>query len=231
MNNKKRSIYGFGLTVLIYLLAIAIGKNVHLNNEFIVDSVVFQSCILLASISAIFLLKNSVNYRIAWPRIRHILKPIVFAIGATVVISILTAVATKLLGQKPEGHPLLLEMSPLQVFIFVFIYASIAEELLFRGFLMNIMSPLKEMGITLFKRKISLPVIVSAVLFGLAHLILIVSGAELFFLIRVVLFATILGLLAGYYQEKYTNNAYAIIVHMSANSLAVLASVVMNLNV
>jgi membrane protease YdiL (CAAX protease family) len=44
------------------------------------------------------------------------------------------------------------------------------------------------------------------------------------FVIRIVLFATCLGIIAGYYQEKYDNNAYAIAVHMSGNSIAVLGT-------
>ena len=70
----------------------------------------------------------------------------------------------------------MMKMSPLQVFIFVFIYASIAEEILFRGFLMNILKPLKIKGISILKRKISVPVIISAFAFGLGHLILITTG-------------------------------------------------------
>jgi hypothetical protein len=38
-----------------------------------------------------------------------------------------------------------------------------------------------------------------------------------------------LGLVAGYYQEKYNNNVYAILVHMAGNSLTILAVVLMHL--
>ena len=38
-------------------------------------------------------------------------------------------------------------LSVLQIIIFVFFYASIAEEMLFRGFLLNILRPLKKKGI------------------------------------------------------------------------------------
>jgi membrane protease YdiL (CAAX protease family) len=121
-------------------------------------------------------------------------------------------------------------MSPLQIFVFIFIYASIAEEVLFRGFLMNILKPVSIKGIKVFKRNLNFPVIISAVIFGLAHLILITTGAGGLFLLRIVVFTTILGLIAGYYQEKYNNNAYAIIVHMAGNIMGVIGALLMSLN-
>jgi membrane protease YdiL (CAAX protease family) len=148
------------------------------------------------------------------PKFKKVFKPFGFGIIVFIVTFFTISVVSKVTGGEAEAHPLLLEMTPLQVFIFVFIYASIAEEVLFRGFLMNLLKPLNTKGITIFKRKISLPVILSAVAFGLAHLILIISGVGFFFLIKIVLFTTSLGVVAGYYQEKYDNNAYAIIVHM-----------------
>jgi membrane protease YdiL (CAAX protease family) len=69
-----------------------------------------------------------------------------------------------------------------------------------------------------------MPVIISAIAFGAAHLVLLATDASAFFLVRIVLFTTCLGLVAGYYQEKYNNHFYAIIVHMSGNFLAVIAS-------
>ena len=120
-------------------------------------------------------------------------------------------------------------MSPVQVLFFMFFYASVAEEILFRGFLLNLLKPLKKRGISLFNRRISLSVIISALAFGLAHLILITAGIDALFLVRVVLFTFTLGLVAGYYQEKYDNTAYAIIVHMAGNSVAVIALFMMSM--
>ena len=139
------------------------------------------------------------------------------------------AVLTKILGGEVESHFALEVMSPLQVFLFIFIYASVAEEVLFRGFLQNILKPLKNKGIKLFKRHISVPVMISAVAFSLAHLTLIASGANNFFIVRILIFTAVLGLIAGYYQEKYENNAYAIIVHMGGNFMGLIAALLSTL--
>jgi membrane protease YdiL (CAAX protease family) len=75
------------------------------------------------------------------------------------------------------------------------------------------------------------PVIISALAFSLVHLILIASGAGSYFIFRTLAFTFVLGLIAGYYQEKYDNNAYAIIVHMSGNLMGLMASIMLTLSI
>lgn len=65
--------------------------------------------------------------------------------------------------------------------------------------------------------------LISALAFGFAHLILIALGVGALFLIRMVLFTSVVGLIAGYYQEKYDNHAYAIMVHMAGNLMGLIS--------
>ena len=146
------------------------------------------------------------NNKIIIPHFKKLIKPILFGLLVTIIANISMTILTKILGGEVETHEAFTKMTPLQIFVFVCIYASIAEEILFRGFLMNILKPLKLKGIKIFKRNISIPVIISAVAFGLAHLIVITTGAGGLLLLRIVVFTTILGLIAGYYQEKYENS-------------------------
>ena len=229
MKNKERIIYGFIITIIIYTLAQIIGFNFKLNNDFIPDAFITQTIFLILSVLAIYFMRKHLSYNISIPKFKKILKPIAIAVLVFIVIAIVMAIITNIVGEESEVHPVFNNMNPLQVFIFVFIYASIAEEMLFRGFLMNLLKPLNTKGITIFKRKISLPVILSAIAFGLAHLILITTGVGFLFLFKIVLLTTSIGFVAGYYQEKYDNNAYAIIVHMTANSFGVVAAIIMSL--
>ena len=229
MKKNEIVIYGLIITLVIYLTAIFVGNKFQLNVDFIADTFVTHTTMLLLSIIAIFVFKNKVNYSISLPKFNQIIKPILFAVLVNIVINVSINIITKILGGTLEVHPLLVKMTPMQVFVFVFIYASIAEELLFRGFLLNILKPLKNIGITILKRKISISVIISAVAFGLAHLVLIRTGVGVIFLIRILLFTTTLGLIAGYYQEKHDNNAFAIIVHMAGNSIAVIAAIIISM--
>ena len=226
MKNSERIVYGIAITVAIYLSTIFIGRLIHFNNAFIASSFATHTIMLLLSIFGIIAMRRNFTYHLSLPKFKFIFKPIIYAIITTIVVNILMTIITKAAGGKIESHPLLVQLTPLQVFIFVFIYASIAEELLFRGFLLNLLEPLRETGITILKIRLSLPIIISALMFGLAHLCLIMTGVQFFFLLRIVIFTMSLGLIAGYYQEKYNNNAYAIIVHMSGNLLALLGAII-----
>jgi len=230
MKNNERIIYGIAFTIVIFVIATFSGSKLHLTIDFFPSTFVTHSVMLTLSIVLIYSLRKYVNYKIAWPQFKKTLKPILIGLLATIIVNILFTALTKISGGQVEAHPALTKMTPLQIFVFVFIYASIAEEILFRGFLLNILKPLKSKGINIYKRHISIPVIISAFAFGLAHLILLTTGAGGLFIFRIVVFTTILGLIAGYYQEKYENNGFAIIVHMSGNLMGVIGALLMNLN-
>lgn len=230
MKNKNRITLGLLLTAIAFVISNLLGSRIHLNSRFLPYSFVSQTSLLIISIGLIYGMRRYVNYKISLPKFKTIFKPILLALLATIVVNALMGALTVALGGKGETHIAFARMSPLQIFLFVFIYASIAEELLFRGFLMNILSPLYSKGIKIFKRHISVPVLISALVFGLAHLILITTGAGGFFLMRTVIFTTVLGIIAGYYQEKYDNNAYSIIVHMAGNFMGLLATILVHVS-
>lgn len=46
-------------------------------------------------------------------------------------------------------------------------------------------------------------------------------------MIRMLVFTFVLGLIAGYYQEKYDNHAFAIIVHMAGNLMGLVSILMM----
>ena len=230
MKKQERIIYGLLITILIFFISTFFGNKIHFGIDFIPNTFATHSIMLLLSVVAISFFKKNIEYHISVPKLVDTLKPILFGVLTSIVVNISMTLIAKISGNEIERMEMLTQMSTLQVFVFIFIYASIVEELLFRGFLLNLLKPFKENGIIIFKRKISTSVIISALMFGLAHLILFTTNATPFFVLKIVLFTTMLGLVAGYYQEKYNNNAYAILVHMAGNSLTILAVVLMHLN-
>ncbi len=224
MNIGKRLFYGLSLTLLIFALATYVGWKWAWHTTIIPTSFVTHSLMLVFSIALILALRKQVDYKCSLPRFKQTLKPFLFGVLTAVVVNVPLAIISRLFGNGAEVHPALTTMTPLQVFLFIFIYASVAEEFLFRGFLLNILKPLQTKWFCFFRRKITLSVCVSAVVFGWAHLILFTSGANAFFVFRIVMFTTILGLVAGYYQEKYDNHIFAIIVHIAGNLMAVAGS-------
>jgi len=109
------------------------------------------------------------------------------------------------------------ELTFLQTVVFVWLYASICEEIFARGLIQSSLSRLAQLGVTVFERRISLPVLVSALLFGLVHLIQSAMGAGGYKVLIIVLFAFVLGLIAGYQRERTGSLVPAIMVHMFAN--------------
>lgn len=127
----------------------------------------------------------------------------------TAVLSVLGFVATRMGAPgKPE-----LEFSPLQSIVFVWIYASTAEEIFTRGLLQSYLSPLTGYGINLSKKlRLSLPVLFSGLYFGLMHVVAISKMGP-----PVIVLTTLLGLVAGYYREKTGSLIPAIIIHALFN--------------
>jgi membrane protease YdiL (CAAX protease family) len=109
------------------------------------------------------------------------------------------------------------EYSFVQTVIFVWLYASISEELLTRGLIQSFLTPLTEYGVTVFGVRISLPVLSGALFFGLMHAALLTTGMALFPVISTVAFAALLGLIAGYHREQTGSLIPAIIVHAFGN--------------
>ena len=109
------------------------------------------------------------------------------------------------------------EYSFVQTVIFVWLYASISEELLTRGLIQGFLTPLAGHGFTVLNVRISLPVLTGALFFGLMHAALLTTGMALFPVMSTVAFAAVLGLIAGYYREQTGSLIPAIIVHAFGN--------------
>lgn len=106
-----------------------------------------------------------------------------------------------------------LEFSYLEDIIFVWIYASICEEVFTRGLLQSFLSPLAGYGIKLSKKlRLSLPVLFSGLYFGLMHVVAIERLGP-----PVIVLASALGIAAGYYREKTESLIPAIIIHALFN--------------
>lgn len=226
MKKSQILILGLVITLVIFALATVAGRYFSLESSFFPDSFITHTVMLVLSVAVIFGLKKYVPFRMAMPWPASIWKPALFGFLSAIIVNILLTVITRMAGGNIEAHPLMAASTPLQTFLFIFIYASIAEELLLRGFLQNVLSPLHDQGIRFFKVRLSLPVILSAVVFGLIHLILLTADAGGLLVVRIVIFTTVLGLFAGYYQEKYNNFSYAVIVHMAGNLMGLVSALI-----
>jgi membrane protease YdiL (CAAX protease family) len=100
-------------------------------------------------------------------------------------------------------------LSVTQQIVFVWIYASVAEEMLTRGLLQTLLSA--GGGARSPSRRLSMPVIASALFFGAMHLVLL--GTLGAFVVVVIIMSIVLGLVAGRYREATGSLIPAVIVH------------------
>ena len=116
-----------------------------------------------------------------------------------------------------EGLTFVAEQSFAETVIFVWIWASICEEVFTRGLLQGFLGEFSERGVRIRGTFISVPVIFGAVFFGAMHLMLFTMGVDAFTVWAIVVFAVVIGTAAGYYCQGTGSLAPAILVHMLAN--------------
>jgi len=128
-------------------------------------------------------------------------------------------VATTLLGAVVPGAmpDLAAGYSFLQIAALVVIGRSLYEELLFRGLLQGLLTPLLSRSWRFFGHDFSLAAVVGAVAFGLIHFSLLSLGGDFAPVSVIVVAAFLLGLLAGHYRDRTGSMIHPIVVHMCAN--------------
>lgn len=152
-------------------------------------------------------------------------KAIGTSLGLSMGASLLFIVTTMILGVRSEGgneHFVFKTMHPLQIAVFVVVVASIAEEMLTRGLLQTLLEPVRMRGISFFKTRLSVPVLISGIVFGFLHFGLVKTGASPLFVAQIIVSTTVLGCCAGYYREKYNSLRIAIFIHAAFNALGLL---------
>lgn len=228
MKNSKQILLGILITIDIYIISQFLATIINLKNVFIPGSFIVHTTMLFLSIFVIFLFRNQLDFKLKIPEFKKILITFLVGFFVSFFLNIIVIIISKMLGLKLEGHPATNTFNPLQIFIFVVIYASIAEELLFRGFLLNFLNNHIKQTISIFKWNIKLTVLISGVMFGLGHLIVAKYNVGINFLISIVLISTIGGIFIGIYQEKYKNTSYAIIFHMGVNFVSFIGALLMS---
>jgi len=132
-----------------------------------------------------------------------------------IVLGVLASSVT--LTARAGGMSPLKGLSFVQIVLLVWILASVAEEVLVRGYVQSYLEPLMDRGFSVFRLRVSLPVIMSAVFFAVMHIILLATGTSFLTTYIVVVFAFFLGLVAAYQRERTGSILPAIAAHVSFN--------------
>jgi membrane protease YdiL (CAAX protease family) len=166
-----------------------------------------------------------IDYGFTFGRNIKYIKIIVLSFVIGVITMLITGIIANILQTVfpiKGGEHFASSYSFLETVLYVWILASISEEILTRGLIQGVLSPLKTYGFKIFKRFVSVPVVIGALFFSAMHIMLLTTGMNVYMVFAVVITCFILGLLAGYYREKTGSLIPAIIVHMVFNMSGVL---------
>ncbi len=224
MNTRAQSVLGLILVAVIFVLAAEVIPSLPFVSsaieatEWLTRSDITQLVFLVGSLVAMLALgrRNPGAYGLKGSPWRDVGR----AVGVSAAISLGVVVATMIvmsvLGPRGAGMGMSGLGSFVKVVVSVWLLASTSEEMLFRGLLLGSLSPLSDRAWTVGRCRISLPVAIAAVLFGLVHIGLMrVMAAPM--VVLVVVMATVAGLVAGYYREKTGSLVPAVAAHMTFN--------------
>jgi membrane protease YdiL (CAAX protease family) len=108
-------------------------------------------------------------------------------------------------------------LSFLQIVLLIWLLASVAEEVLVRGYVQSYLEPLSHIGFNAFRLRFSLPVILSALFFSAMHLILLTTNTPGYTVYLIMVFTFFLGLVAAYQRERTGSVLPPIAAHISFN--------------
>jgi len=131
------------------------------------------------------------------------------ALGAAASIAVLTTGAV--------GNPLVRQLSPVQIVLFIWIFSSTIEEIFTRGFLQGHLQPDSAVAGGTKPPFLDSPTVISATAFACMHLVLISSGAGWKTVVIILLFTFSLGLVAGRQRSRTGSLVPAIGVHILGN--------------
>lgn len=206
-----------GMLVLMMLPSVMmiISKNTDLFESFpMIEKTITHTSMLILSVLFILILNKGKlkEYGFTWN--------LNFPLAKVVMISLLFGFISSLTGQLFVNTKTVMptdNFSFIELILYIWVWASICEEILTRGLIQGFLAPLKHIGVTLFKYRISLPVIVGAIFFGTMHFGLLIMDIDIYIVLNIVIFGIILGMIAGYHKEKTNSLVPAIIVHFCFN--------------
>lgn len=234
MNHIARLFLAIIMGACVYYIALSVIPSLRLFEElqkspWIDGGDVTQISLLILSLILISVLSrgNLSTYGFKSVEIGQLIKPVLISVPAAFIMIIIAGIIVMMSGSMPSSGG---DSAPgdglLKDIISIVIIASICEEIFARGLIQGFLAPLQKYGFKLIKSHISVPVIVSALGFGLGHLCLLGSKNNAM-VVGIVISATVLGFIAGYYREKTESLLPAVAVHMTFNIVGFSISLLM----
>lgn len=220
LNFLIKLLKSIGLLVWIYLPSFllvsiikVIGVEYSLLNEDWITLLTLSISVFTLSLLTIHIISQGKLEKYGFKKCNTL--PILKALTTSLILSIPLATIASLI--TVEYTPF--RLAKIQQIIFAWILPSISEETAFRGLIQNYLAQEIKKSISLHKIEISIPSLISALLFALLHIALITTGMPTVNIIIIVLTAIIMSLISGYYMEKSGSLIPSIVTHATFNAI------------
>tara|TARA_B100002052_G_C15744479_1_gene534809 strand:- start:25 stop:687 length:663 start_codon:yes stop_codon:yes gene_type:complete len=218
---KNIKVHILSLLILFFILISSsiINEVIVSNFQFFPSGFFTQFSFILFSLVLIRFYNFEIKYFLSIPQFFKIL-PFIF-----ILIFGILFILDVIIPNSDSGSILNI---PVKELVTILLINCFGEEFLFRGFLQNYYSDFKKYQFDLFKIKISYPVFISGLLFGLMHFAIMSTGVDFISALKIVISATCVGLFSGYYYEKYNALFAPIIIHFTCNLSSMFYSLAMS---
>ena len=95
---SKRLLIGLSLTIAIFAASILLSQALKFETDIIPTSFVTHALMLVLSVALIIAMRKQVNYRIAMPKFKLVLKPIIIGFVTSLVINHALAIIVHMAG-------------------------------------------------------------------------------------------------------------------------------------
>jgi membrane protease YdiL (CAAX protease family) len=226
MHYTRKIFLGISISIIITVISFSISYYLSLKYNYDLGMIV-QIPFLLFTIPAIlyFKKKGQLNFKIKKLEAYSILKIFIISYVVSIFLQFISGLTNALFnGPASKGESI--NVNLWVYFLTMFFLSSIAEELLFRGFLLNMLDSLKHKKVKIFTLEISYSILLSGFVYGLVHLIYFIYGQHYALIVGVAMSAFVMGTLAGYFQEKHENNFLAAVLTHMASMLVALTGII-----
>lgn len=181
---------------------------------------------IISSLFILILSKGKISeYGFRNSRVNYILSSIIITF---LICSLLWFIPHLISNDNNGYHQISNDLALFNKVFILILLPSIAEETFVRGLIQSYLMPLRNFGFSLFKKHISLPVLLSTLFFGALHIWIFYYELSVIYSIGFIVKTLIIGFIAAYYREKSNSLITPILIHITANSVVVFFPLLFN---
>ncbi|GEM_PF-4013364 len=230
MTQKFKISIGVITPIVIILLSIYV-FNYILGFNPKVSSFYFEFVLLITSLLLIYFFtkRKIIYFNLSKIELNDFFKIAIVSYTMAILLQFISGL-TYLIFQKPL-HDKIDKQCMIELLFFLFIFP-LSNELMFRGFSLNMLESLKKYTIRITKNiELTYSTLISGIISGGIILLYLIFNQYHLIIIFITISVIVMGVFAGYFQEKYNNFAAALLVNYSytlVSALGIIISIIIN---